>query len=335
MAVAEQGVVGLILEQRRQGGGPLPGVAGQAGARGEFVQRHGIGLRAGRAGQSHKAQGRAERHHVLGVREGDNVVGREPERGDEAFAQFGQEMQRPAEEGDLAPDGVAAGQPADGLFHHGLKDGGGEVFARDALVEQGHHVGLGEHAAAGRDGVQRPVARRQLVEPGGVGVQQGGHLIDERARAARAGLVHAQVHALTEIEDFGVFAAEFHRHVGLGGQYGDCPRGGDDFLYEGQAEGFGKAEGGRTGDCRENRHAGVAGGELVEHGGKRPADGGPVAHVLRFEQLSVRRDERELGGGRTDVQPQKHSLVHHASPYQPYGAGPSVGVPPACGRSAP
>ena len=45
-------------------------------------------------------------------------------------------MQRPAEEGDLAPDGIPAGQPADGLFDHGLKDGGGEVFPCGPLVEQ-------------------------------------------------------------------------------------------------------------------------------------------------------------------------------------------------------
>ena len=132
-------------------------------------------------------------------------------------------MQRPAEEGDLAPDGVPAGQPADGLFDHGLKDGGGEVFPRGPFVEQGDHVGLGEHPAARSDGVQGLVVRGELVQPGGVGVEQRRHLIDERPSAACAGFVHAQIHALAEIEDLGVFAAELHGHVGLRGKHGDGP----------------------------------------------------------------------------------------------------------------
>ena len=48
------------------------------------------------------------------------------------------------------------------------------------LVEQRDHVGLGEYPAAGSDGVQGRVVRGKLVQPGGVGVEQRRHLIDER-----------------------------------------------------------------------------------------------------------------------------------------------------------
>ena len=72
-------------------------------------------------------------------------------------------MQGPAQKGDLAADGVAAGQAADGLFHHGLEDGGRQILAGRAFVEQRHHVGLGEDAAAGRDGIDGGVARGQGI----------------------------------------------------------------------------------------------------------------------------------------------------------------------------
>ena len=298
MAFAEQIVVGFVVEQRREGGRPIPGIAPHAGAFGQRAQRDGLHVgHARRAGQIHKAQGRAERDHILGVRERHHLFGRELERGDEAFAEFGQEVQRPAEEGDLAPDGIPAGQPADGLFDHGLKDGGGEVFPCGPLVEQRDHVGLGEYPAAGSDGVQGRVVLGKLVQPGGVGVEQRRHLIDERPGAARAGFVHAQIHALAEVEDLGVFAAEFHGHIGLRGKHGDGPGGGHDFLHERQPEGFREPKGRGAGDRRRNRHAGILEGQLVEHGGKRLPDGRSMTQVLRLEQFAVRGDEREFGRG--------------------------------------
>ena len=183
------------------------------------------------------------------------------------------------------------------LIHHGLKDGGGEVFPCGPLVEQRDHVGLGEYPAAGSDGVQGRVVRGKLVQPGGVGVEQRRHLIDERPGAARAGFVHAQIHALAEVEDLGVFAAEFHGHIGLRGKHGDGPGGGHDFLHKRQPEGFREPKGRGAGDRRRNRHAGILEGQLVEHGGKRLPDGRSMTQVLRLEQFAVRGDEREFGRG--------------------------------------
>ncbi len=248
------------------------------------------------------------------VGEVDHVFGRKAERQDEAFAQFRQKVQGAAQKGDLAPDGAATGQPADGLIDDGLNDGGGEVFAGRALVEQGHHVRLGEDAAARGDGVDGGGAGGQLIEPGGVGVQKGGHLIDEGPGPARAGFVHAQVHALAEIEDFGVLAAEFHGDIGLRGERGKGPRCGDHLLHEGQAEDFRKPERGRAGDGSPDAQAGVVGGETIQHGGKRSPGGRPVTHVMGLKQFSVRRDERELRRRRAHVEAQKDFRIHADSP---------------------
>ena len=151
-----------------------------------------------------------------------------------AGLELGQEVQGPAQKGDLTADGVTAGQTADGLFHHGLEDGGRQILAGRAFVEQGHHVGLGEDTAAGRDGIDGGVTRGQRIETGRIGIQQAGHLVDEGPGTAGTGLVHAQiVRTIGKIKDLGVLAAQFHRHVGLRRQDGDGPRRGQHLLHEG------------------------------------------------------------------------------------------------------
>src|SRR5699024_11443775 len=48
---------------------------------------------------------------------------------------------------------ISLGQAGDGLADHRLVDAGGDVLGPGALVDEGLHVALGEHAAAGGDGV--------------------------------------------------------------------------------------------------------------------------------------------------------------------------------------
>ena len=62
-------------------------------------------------------------------------------------------MQRPAQKGHAAPNGLAAGKAGDGLVHHRLKDGGGQIGGGSALVDEGLNVGFGKHAAPGGDGI--------------------------------------------------------------------------------------------------------------------------------------------------------------------------------------
>ena len=106
---------------------------------------------------------RARGHKQVGVVGHDDVLVVEVQRDVEAVAQLGEVLQRAAEEGDVAADGVAAGEARDGLVGHGLEDGGGHVLGARALVEQGLDVRLCKDAAAAGDGVDARGALGELV----------------------------------------------------------------------------------------------------------------------------------------------------------------------------
>ena len=145
----------------------------------------------------------------------DDVLVVEVEREVEAVAKLGEVLQRAAEERHMAADGATARQTRDGLRHHGLEDGGGHVLGTGALVQQRLDIGFGEHAAAAGDGIDVLGALCELVQPRGIRVQQGCHLVDERAGAAGARAVHALLDARVEVDDLGVLAAELDGDIGL------------------------------------------------------------------------------------------------------------------------
>ncbi len=152
MALPEGEIVRLIGKKTRQGRGRGRRFACRLiHAGGEFVQRQdGKGFfpfPAG-AGVVRRAQGRAQSNHVLRVGQIDNFFGAQTQGGDELPPQFVQKVQRPAQKGHIAANGVPARETADGLLHHGLKDGGRQIGAGRALVEQGNNIRFGEHAAA-------------------------------------------------------------------------------------------------------------------------------------------------------------------------------------------
>ena len=135
-------------------------------------------------------EGRADRDIELGVLGGDEGVslGQECLVG---LAQGGQEVQGAAEEHDGSADRATAREAGDGLGGDGVEDGGGQVLVGGALVDEGLDIRLGEDAAARGDRVELGVAGRHLAEARRVGVQQGSHLVDKSAGAARARAVHA------------------------------------------------------------------------------------------------------------------------------------------------
>ena len=92
-------------------------------------------------------------------------------------------MQGTAEEHDSSADRAPARQACDGLGGDGVEDGGGQVLVGGTLVDERLNIRLGEDAAARGDRVELGVAGRQLAEAGGVRVQEGRHLVDERAGA--------------------------------------------------------------------------------------------------------------------------------------------------------
>ena len=200
--------------------------------------------------------GRAPRHGKAPPLGEHGVPVRELQRLAEALAQALTVVERPAEEQHLALDPAPLRQPGDGLVDDGLEDAHGHVLLARALIEQGLYVRLGEHAAAGGDGVDARGLLAEAVELGHVHVQQRGHLVDERARAAGAAAVHALVHAAgraVEEDDLGVLAAQFDHHIGVRRQRAHQLADHEHFLLEGQARGFGKADARRAGDGRAQK----------------------------------------------------------------------------------
>ena len=118
--------------------------AGAAGKIGQMERFCGIFSFFKRHGATRSANGCC----ALGMRQVRDVRLRKIKIFDEQIFEFGQKVQRPAQKGYLAGNGSAAGQPADGLLHHRLKNGGRDIFTRDAAVEQWHNIRFGEHAAA-------------------------------------------------------------------------------------------------------------------------------------------------------------------------------------------
>ena len=192
--------------------------------------------------------GGAARHKQVSVLGHDTVLLVQAEREVEAVAQLGEVLQRAAQEGDVAADGTAARQARDGLGHDGLEDRGGHVLGAGALVEQRLHVGLGKDAAAAGNGIDGGGVGRELVEAARVGVQQGCHLVDKRARAAGAGAVHALLDAVVEVDDLGVLAAQLDGDIGGRDEGLDGTLAGDDLLDKLQIEPLGQQQAARAGD---------------------------------------------------------------------------------------
>ena len=199
MALAEGGELLFALKQRGQGVVALRAVERLDGVEALGEQRRLAGLMR-----------RAEGDVVQRILRADTG---EAERLVKAGAQLAHERQRAAEVDDVALDGTALRQTADGLVDDGHEDGAGDVRAPGSLIEQRLHVRLGEHAAAGGDGVGALGVFGLLVHLRGGDAQQRGHLVDERAGAARAGAVHAHLERSLEEEDLGVLAAQLDDDV--------------------------------------------------------------------------------------------------------------------------
>ena len=122
-------------------------------------------------------------------------------------------MKGTAQEGHAPCNRAPAGKSADRLIGHGFKNASGNFFSRHTAIEKRHNVGFGKNATARGNRVRAFGVFREPVKAHGIGVKERGHLVDKCARAARARFIHAQFHPLGEVNDFGVFAAQFHGDV--------------------------------------------------------------------------------------------------------------------------
>ena len=233
----------------------------------------------------------------MGVFRVNGGFGGELQGSDKGLFQLGQEVQRSAQERNAAPDGLAAGKAGDGLVDHGLKNGSGQVGGGCALIDEGLNVGFRKHAAAGGDGVDFLVVFGMLVQSGGVGLEQGRHLVDEGAGAAGADAVHPFLQTSPEINNLGVLAAQLNGHVGLGRHGLQCGSHGHHFLHEADAHGLAEIDGAGAGDL----HLQKAGADLFPGFGKeflkRLLGVGAVAAVLPEQDFPVFVQQHKLDGG--------------------------------------
>ncbi len=216
---------------------------------------------------------------------------------DKGLFQLRQEVQRTAQKCHTPPDGLAAGKAGDGLVDHGLKNGSGQVGGGRAFVDQGLDVGFRKHAAPGGDGVNFLIMLCLRVQSGGVGLEQGRHLVNERAGAPGTDAVHPFFQPAPEINDLGVLAAQLNGHVGLGRDGLQCGSDGHHLLHEADAHGLAQIDG--SGAC--DLHLQKAGADLFPGFGKELAQRllgmGAVAAVLPEQDLSVFVQQNELDGG--------------------------------------
>ena len=248
--------------------------------------------------------GGAACHKQVGVLGHNAVLLVQVEREVEAMAQLGEILQRAAQEGDVTANGTAARQARDGLGHDGLEDGSGDVLGAGALVEERLHVGLGKYAAATGDGIDGGRVGRELVEAARVGVQQGCHLVDERARTAGAGAVHALLNAVVEVDDLGVLAAQLDGDVGGRDKGLDGAFAGDDLLDKLQVEPLGQQQAARAGNGAGHLGRRQHGRGALEQVAGAGTDVGVMALVLGVDDLVVVVEHGELNGGGAHVDAQ-------------------------------
>ena len=232
----------------------------------------------------------------MGVFRVNGGFGGELQGADKGFFQLRQEMQGAAQKCHTPPDGLAAGKAGDGLIDHGLKNGSGQVGG-GALIDEGLNVGFRKHAAAGGDGINFLIMLCLRVQSGGIGLEQGRHLVDEGAGAACADAVHPLLQRAAEKDDFGVLAAQFDHHVRVGRDGLQCGSDGHHLLHEADAHGLAEIDGAGAG----NLHLQKAGADLFPGFGKeflkRLLGVGTVAAVLSEQDFPVFVQQNEFDGG--------------------------------------
>ena len=242
VARLERRIVRFVGEQREVRLARLAGRRFFRAADGIFETRSVDGLRLVRKRGAH-------RDEIVAVFEIDRMLLVEAERLDEALLELGQEMERPAEERDMAVDRTSLREVADRLVDDGLQDGKRDVGLLRTIIHECLDVRLCKDAAARGDRVDLFAFRREVVQPFRVRRQERRHMIDERARAARTDAIHALLRRRAEVRDLRILAAELDNRVRLRDEFLDSRRARDDLLHEWQADALGDAHASRARQC--------------------------------------------------------------------------------------
>ena len=140
-------------------------------------------------------------------------------------------------------------------------------------------------------------------------MQQGCHLVDERARTAGTGAVHALLDAVVEVDDLGVLAAQLDGDIGGRDEGLDGTLAGDDLLDKLQIEPLGQQQAARAGDGTGHLGSRQHSRGTLEQVAGASADVGVVALVLGVDNLVVVVEHGELNGGGAHVDAQVQVAV--------------------------
>ena len=247
---------------------------------------------------------------VIAVVDLDDMFIVELQRLDEALAQLRQEVQRAAEEGDVAAYRPALREVANGLIDDRLENRQRNIRLFGTVVHERLDIRLGEDAAARGNRVDLLAFGREVVEPLGIGRQERGHVIDERARAAGADAVHALLRRIAEVRDLRILAAELDDGIRLRDELFDRCGTGDDLLYEGQANALSDAHAGRTRQGKRELLLADDGFQMRQILLQGIADLREMARIILVEDLLLMVENDELDGRRTDINPHIQYRFH-------------------------
>ena len=133
-----------------------------------------------------------------------------------AFSELRHKRQRSAEIYDLTLNLTSLSETRDGLADYGTENTLSDVRLSGTLIEKRLDIGFCKNAAARGDCVGFFVFLGELVELLKRNVEKHRHLVDKRARSARAGSVHTNLESAREEKDFCVLAAQLDYNVGAG-----------------------------------------------------------------------------------------------------------------------
>ena len=256
------------------------------------------------------AEGGADGSKEMRVLRLDDLVTMQVQGADKGIPQLRHEVQRTAQEGHVAPDGLSLGQTGDGLIHHRLENGGCQILPGSALVDERLNVGFGKYAAAGGDGINHLVVLCQLVETGGIRIQKRCHLVDEGAGTAGADAVHPLVDAAPEINDFGVLTAQLDGYVGVRTIVlqgcGHC----HNLLTEESPHMCGQGQAAGAGDDGCQAQFPQLFPRLCEKISQGLLDVCKMSFVIGKENLFVNIQNGDFHGGRTDVNSKSVLMCH-------------------------
>ena len=250
-------------------------------------------------GRGHRG---AHRREEMGVLRHDRMLIVELQGADECLSKLGQEVKRSSEERNVAADRLAARKSADRLIDDCLENRCGQIRLGGALIDQRLNIGLGKYTAARRDGVERLVILRVLIQAGSIRLKKRRHLVNKRAGTSGADAVHALLNiSVFKVNDLRVLAAQLNRHICLRRKELQRCGNGDDLLGKRHLQVLCQGKSSGSGDDRSRGNVSELFASFSKQRCERGLDIGVMALIIREQQLELRVQHRDLDRRGTDI----------------------------------